>query len=118
MQKLLIPIQGDFIAPRFDLAAEILIVRFKNGETTSEPKIIILDRPSDEALCQIAVEENITDVICGGIEDIHYRFLVWKKVSVIDAVIGGWHIALEKILCGTLQQGEILIKNTDERLTL
>ncbi|MGB3212802.1 MAG: hypothetical protein WBB19_19030 [Desulforhopalus sp.] len=118
MQKLMIPIQGDFIAPRFDLATEILIVRFKNGKTTSEPKIIILERPSDEALCQIAVEENITDVICGGIEDVHFRFLVWKKISVLDAVIGSWQAALDKIVIGTLQQGEILIKNNDERLVL
>jgi predicted Fe-Mo cluster-binding NifX family protein len=118
MHKLLIPIQGDFIAPRFDLATEILIVRFKNGETTSEPKIIILERPSDEALCQMAVEENITDVVCGGIEDIHYRFLIWKKVTVIDAIIGDWQTALEKILGGTLQQGDILTEKNDERLTL
>lgn len=118
MQKLLIPIQGDFIAPRFDLATEILIVRFKNGATTSEPKIIILERPSDEALCQMAVEENITDVVCGGIEDVHYRFLVWKKVAVLDAVIGSWQKAVEKIVSGTLRQGDILIKSNDQRLAL
>jgi hypothetical protein len=118
MQKLLIPIQGDFIAPRFDLATEILIVHFKNGETAGEPKIIILERPSDEALSQMAVEENITDVVCGGIEDVHYRFLVWKKVAVLDAVIGSWQTALDKVLDGTLRQGEILIRNHDERLAL
>lgn len=118
MQKLLIPIQGDFIAPRFDLAPEILIVRFKNGATTSKPKIIILERSSDEALCQMAVEENITDVVCGGIEDIHYRFLVWKKVTVLDAVIGGWQKAMEEIVSGTLRQGDILIKSNDQRLAL
>lgn len=118
MQKLLIPIQGDFIAPRFDLATEILIVRFKNGATTSEPKIIILERPSDEALCQMTVEENITDVVCGGIEDVHYRFLVWKKVAVLDAVIGSWQKAVEKIVTGTLRQGDILIKSNDQRLAL
>ncbi len=118
MRKLLIPIQGDFIAPRFDLATEILIVRFKNGETTSEPKIIILERPSDESLCQMAVEENITDVICGGIEDVHYRFLVWKKVTVLDGVIGSWQKAMEKLVSGNLRQGEILVSDKDERLAL
>lgn len=117
MQKLMIPIQGDCVAPRFDLATEILMVRFQNGATTNEPKIIILERPSDEALCQMAVEENITNIVCGGIEDVHYRFLVWKKVVVLDAVIGSWQKALEKVVCGTLQQGEILAHNSEEELT-
>ncbi len=31
MQKMMVLIQGDFVAPRFDLATEILIVRFENG---------------------------------------------------------------------------------------
>lgn len=117
MRKLLIPIQGDFVAPRFDLATEILIVRFENGKTTSDPKTIVMERPSDEGLCQMVVEENITDVVCGGIEELHYNFLVWKKVTVLDGVIGSWLKVIEKILSGTLRQGEILINQEDD-LTL
>ena len=112
MHKLLIPIQGDYVAPRFDLATEIVIARYDNGAIIGEPQIIIMERPSDEMLCQMAAEENITDVICGGIEEVHYNFLVWKKVAVLDAVIGNWRTAMEKIAAGTLHQGEIL-RNPD-----
>ncbi len=108
MQKLLIPIQGDFVAPRFDLATEILIARHKEGVLLAEPRTIIMDRPSDEGLCQLIVEEHITAMVCGGIEELHYNFLVWKKVNILDGVIGHWQIALEKMLNGTLKQGEIL----------
>ncbi len=118
MQKLMVLIQGDFIAPRFDLATEILIVRFENGNVIGEPKMIIMERPSDEALCQMAVEENITDIICGGIEEVHFNFLVWKKVVVLDAVIGSWRTAVEKVVAGVLQQGEIFFPKKDEPLTL
>lgn len=118
MRKLLIPIQGDYVAPRFDLATEILIARFENGEVVGEPKTIIMERASDEVLCQMVVEEHITDLVCGGIEELHYNFLVWKKVKVLDGIIGAWKLALEKALLGRLQQGEILREKEDEPLSL
>lgn len=118
MGKILIPIQGDFVAPRFDLATEILVARYENGRCTAEPKTIIMERPSDEGLCQMIVEENITDVICGGIEELHYNFLVWKKVTVFDGVIADWQTALDKALDGTLKQGDILPVKEQVRMTL
>ncbi len=117
MSKLFIPIQGDYVAPRFDLAAEILIVRFSEGRQEEEPRTIIMERPSDEALCQMVVEEQITDLVCGGIDEVHYNFLLWKKVHVMDGVIGGWNQALEKAVRGELQPGEIL-SSGEEALTL
>ncbi len=118
MRKLLMPIQGDFVAPRFDLATEILIVRFEDGKMIGEPRTIITERPSEEGLCQMVVEENITDLVCGGIEELHYKFLIWKKVHVLDAVIGSWRQVLEKVMSGALQQGEILVSEEDGQLTL
>lgn len=118
MRKLLIPIQGDYVAPRFDLATEIFMARFENGAVVGEPKTIIMERSSDEGLCQMVVEEHITDVVCGGIEELHYNFLIWKKVNVLDSIIGGWQAALEKALSGQLHQGEILLEKDDEPLSL
>ena len=77
--KLLIPVQGDFVAPRFDLATEILIVRFENNSILGEPRTIIMERASEEELCQIVVKENITDIVCGGIEELHTIFLPGKR---------------------------------------
>lgn len=117
MRKLLIPIQGDYVAPRFDLATEILILRFEKGRMDGDLRTIIMERPSDEALCQMVVEENITDLVCGGIDEVHYNFLVWKKVNTMDAVIGGWRQAVDKVVNGELKQGEIL-PDMDDNLTL
>ncbi len=118
MRKLLVPIQGDFVAPRFDLATEILIARFEHGDMVGEPRNIIMERPSDEGLCQMIVEENVTDVVCGGIEELHYNFLIWKKLNVIDGVIGDWKSALKSAVTGKLQQGDIIINQHDEHLSL
>lgn len=109
MSKILIPIQGDYVAPRFDLATEVLVARHEKGQCIGEPKTIIMERPSDEGLCQMIVEENVTDVVCGGIEELHYNFLVWKKVNVVDGIIADWQTALEKALDGVLKQGDILL---------
>lgn len=112
------PIQGDFIAPRFDLATEVLIARFANGKVSGKPKSIIMERPSDEGLCQMAVEEHITDLVCSGIEELHYNFLVWKQITVVDGVIGDWKTAMDKVLHGSLRQGDILINQETEGLSL
>ena len=114
MQKLMIPIQGDFVAPRFDLATEVLIARYEDGALLGDPKTIIMERPSDEGLCQMIVEEHITAMVCGGIEELHYNFLIWKKVNVLDGVIGDWQTALEKTLDGTLQQGAVFYPDKEK----
>ena len=118
MRKLLMPIQGDFIAPRFDLATEILIFRIDNDNEIGEPRTIIMERPSEDGLCQMVVEENITDVVCGGIEEVHYNFLVWKKTKVLDGVIGDWRTVLEKMQSGELCQGDIFFNQDEGHLTL
>lgn len=118
MQKLLIPIQGDYVAPRFDLASEIIISRFEMGKLVGEIKTIIMERPSDEELCQIIVEANITEVICGAIEELHYNFLDWKRVRIYDSVIGDWRSAMDLVLSGGLKSRQIIVdkKNSDLKL--
>ncbi len=114
MRKLLIPVQGDFVAPRFDLATEILIIRYEDTELIGEPRTIIMEQASEEELCQMIVKEHITDIVCGGIEDLHYNFLAWKKVKIFDAVIGDWKTAMDKALKGVLTQGEIILEHGKE----
>lgn len=117
MRKLMLPIQGDFIAQRFDLATEIIIVRFEDGRVVDEPRTIIMERPSDEELCQMVVESNITDVVCGGIEELHYNFLIWKKVKVIDGIIADWRTALGRAINDDLPPRTIL-QPEDSHLSL
>lgn len=71
VRKLLIPIQGNFVPPRFDLARDILIIRCENRQVAGAP---IRGR-----FCRIIIEEYRTDPVCGGIEKLHYNLLAWKK---------------------------------------
>jgi predicted Fe-Mo cluster-binding NifX family protein len=106
--KILITAQGDFVAQRFDLTAEVVLVTVDNGELVGKPRTIIMDRPSPEDLSNMIMEENISVVICGGIEDRHYQFLTWKKIRVIDYIIGDHETALRRFLAGELQPGDLL----------
>jgi predicted Fe-Mo cluster-binding NifX family protein len=106
--KILITAQGDFVAQRFDLTAEVVIAIVEDGELVGKLRTIIMDRPSAEDLCNMIMEENVAKVICGGIEDRHYQFLTWKKILVIDFVIGDYESVLKKAMAGELHPGDLL----------
>jgi len=108
MRKLLIPIQGDFVAPRFDLASELIMTHYRGGELLDELRTIIMERPSAEDLCQMVVESHITDVVCGAIEESHYNFLAWKRIMIFDGIIGDWQTAMDLVVRGELEARQII----------
>jgi len=106
--KILIPLYGNDVAPRFDLATEVLIAITDEKVDSREEKIIVLPQASAEQLCHLILTEDIKVVICGGIEDEYYQYLTWKRVKVLDSVMGPWKTILEHFHKGTLQSGSIL----------
>ncbi|MBM9519375.1 hypothetical protein JWG39_06000 [Desulforhopalus vacuolatus] len=106
--KLLIPTCGNHVAPRFDNATEVLIATCYDRQLLEEPRFILLANPSAEGLCDMILKEQVKCVVCCGIEEEHYRFLKWKKITVIDSVIGRWKPALDLAVGGELSAGDIL----------
>ena len=106
--KILIPIYLNFIAPRFDSAAEVLIAEHDGTRVLGQPRTIIMSRPSAEELCNLILKEDVDTVVCCGIEERHCKFLSWKKVSVFDSVIGEYTDALDLVGAGQLSSGTIL----------
>ena len=98
--KILITIQKNEVAPRFDQTSEILITETAGENITGEPRIILLPGTSGEDICGLA--------ICGGIEDTHYQYLKWKKIKVVDGVIGPYKQALNFAIANNLKPGAIL----------
>ena len=106
---MLIPLLGEHIAPRFDLAVEVLIVESDSSATvTGEPRIVLLPGPSADELCALILKEGVGLVVCGAIEESHFQYLSWKKIQVIDRVIGPWQQAVGPAVAGRLQAGDIL----------
>jgi predicted Fe-Mo cluster-binding NifX family protein len=75
---------------------------------TGEPRTIILPHRSAEELSDLIVKEGVQCVVCGGIEDSFHKFFLWKKITVIDGVIGDHSEALERVIAGELRPGAVL----------
>jgi len=110
--KVLITIWLDDVAPRFDLTSEVLIATPGSNGAVEKRKILVLPSVSAEDLCQLILSENVEVVICGGIENEYYQYLGWKKVQVIDSVIGPFERALELAATDSLEAGAILFERT------
>jgi len=106
--KILITIQANDVSPRFDQTSEIFIIEAKEEQIVGNPRIILLPGNSGEDICGLATKENISLVICGGIEETHYQYLKWKKIKVVDRVIGPYEQALNFAITHNLKPGVIL----------
>jgi predicted Fe-Mo cluster-binding NifX family protein len=106
--NLLITIEKNEVAPRFDQTSEILITEREGEKITGVPRIILLPGTSGEDICALATKEKISLVICGGIEDTHYQYLKWKKIKIVDGVIGPYEQALHFAISNKLKPGAIL----------
>jgi len=111
--KILIPLYGNDVAPRFDLATEALITLGDGSPEKGKEKIIVLTQSSAEKLCHLILTEEIETVICSGIEDEYYQYLTWKKIRVLDSVIGPWELVLRRFYEGQLQAGDIVFGKRD-----
>ena len=107
-QKILITIAEDEVAPRFDLTTEVLISILGEDGAILENKTMVLARESAEYLCELILTEEVRVLICGGIEEEFFEYLTWKKVRVLDSVMGPWERALDRLRSGDLEAGDIL----------
>ncbi len=105
--KIMITIRGDFVSPRLDLSSEVIIATYYDGQLLEEPHSIIISDVSAEKICDLVLKENVATVICGGIEEQHYQFLSWKKITVIDAVVGPHARVLHEAMNNTIEAGTI-----------
>jgi len=106
--KILITIQGNFVAPRFDMVSEVLIASSDGQKLIDKPRTILISRPSADELCSFITKEYISIVVCGGIEERHYKYLSWTKKKIFDSVIGPYAEALQLVLENRLTSGIIL----------
>ena len=106
--KVFVPLFGEEVAPRFDLATEVLLAECSEDGRQINERVLMLPNPSAERLCQMILSEGIDVVICGGIEQEFYDYLTWKQIQVIDNVIGPSRMAFQRLGKGRLMSGDIL----------
>lgn len=109
MQKVMVLLEGEEVAPRFDLCSEVWIGRVGQDGTIEEDRVLVLPRASAEELCQLIINENVQVVICGGIEAEYFDYLRWKKVQIFDSVVASYEQALQALAEGRLASEAILV---------
>jgi predicted Fe-Mo cluster-binding NifX family protein len=107
-RRILITVDHDEIAPRFDLAMEVLILRLGRDDELAARKSLLLAHPSADELCDLILERDIDAVVCGGIEEEYYHYLRWKRVEVFDGVIGSVDAVIDRLRAGTLTPGDVV----------
>jgi predicted Fe-Mo cluster-binding NifX family protein len=107
--KVLIPLLNEVVAPRFDLATDVLLAHLDADGAVTGRKLLILPQASAERLCQLVIAETVNTVVCGGIEAEHYDYLTWKQVRVIDNVIGPVDRVLAELGSNSLEAMGILM---------
>jgi predicted Fe-Mo cluster-binding NifX family protein len=103
-RKVLIPLYNNEVAPRFDLATDVMTVEYDKTGKVSE-SVIVLPQASSEDLCALATSGNADVVICGGIGEEYYQYLVWKGISVYDDVTGPVDRIVHELRRGRLSSG-------------
>ena len=112
MAKILIPLSGKEIAPRFDLSTEAWVGWVDEAGDIARERVLVLAHPSAEDMCQLILNEKIEVVICNGIEAQYYDYLQWKKVQVIDGVMATAEQALAAFARQALPPGSVLLRPT------
>jgi len=113
-QKILVALRGEEVASRFDMAPEAWLGTYREGEGFTNEKTVVLPQASAENLCRLIVSEGVNTVVCGGIEQEYYDYLTWKKINVVDFVVGSLDEVKKAIASGVLRAGDILIKRAGE----
>lgn len=107
-RKILIPLYGNEVAPRFDLTAEALIITMDESGARFEEKLVVLPQVSAEKLCHLILTEGVDTVICGGIDEEYHQYLIWKRIKILDSVIGPWEAVIARLGENSLKPGDIV----------
>lgn len=111
MEKILIPLHDNEVAPRFDLATDVLVVSVTRETSVMgkiHERVVVLDDTSGEGMYRLIVAEDIRTIVCAGMEKEIYDFLRRKDIDVIDDVCGPADTVLEAYLMGKLAPGQNL----------
>lgn len=111
-RRVLITVARDEIAPRFDLATEALLLTISGSGEIGQRKSFLLAQASGDDMCDLALTRDIGTIVCGGIEDEYYHYLRWKRIEVIDSVMGPLDAVVEQLRGNNLKAGDILFERS------
>ena len=113
-RRVLVTVAKDEVASRFDLTTVVLFLTISEGGEIVLGKSFLLAYASGDELCDLALSRDIGTIVCGGIEDEYFHYLRWKRIDVIDSVMGPVERVVSRLAEGTLKAGDILYDRATE----
>jgi len=100
-----LPIFGSRISPRFDCAAEIMLVRVEDGRVAARESVAA---EAQHCLTRInwLCQHGVQVVICGGISRFSLRMLTDRGLRVLPGVTGDVEEVLQQFLDGQLRSNQ------------
>jgi predicted Fe-Mo cluster-binding NifX family protein len=97
-----IPIYGARVMPRFGCTREMMVVTVEDGRIVSK-KPMTMTPEMFFALPAVLAAEQVSVLICGGIDPRFQQAILGQKIQLVWGVIGEWQDVLQAYLNGTLQ---------------
>jgi predicted Fe-Mo cluster-binding NifX family protein len=100
--RILLAIDDERVAARFDRTTEVVVATVRASGELEKERTVVLPRAAPDELCHLVITEGVDVVVCDGIEEEYFDYLTWKRVRVIDSVMGPWREALHRACRGRL----------------
>ena len=113
--KIAIPLFGNRISPRFDFSPELWIITLENGEVIHQEKLPMRNLNLPQRLEQLTSNE-VSQVICGGIDGFCLNHLGNKGIHVLHNVVGEAEVAFNLFMKGRLRPGLCCEKRGGRRM--
>ena len=113
-KKILVTLYRNEVAPRFDLTGEVLLVTVDADNREVRRQELVLAHSSADDLCDLILDREVAVVITGGMEEEHYHYLRWKRIDVVDSVMGPLERVVASLAAGRLKAGDILYDRAGE----
>jgi predicted Fe-Mo cluster-binding NifX family protein len=102
-----VPLFGSRVSPRFDCAADMLLVKVENGRVATMESVAM---GAQHSLARVnwLYRQGVQVVICGGISGFSLRMMMDRGLRVLTGVTGDADDALQLFLNNQLQ-GDLVI---------
>lgn len=104
MMKIAIPVFDKRISPRFDCAQRFVIAVVENGEVIEREELPAALWTPLERVKKLS-DLGVDTLICGGIDEVSARRLIFHRVRIYSWVTGKAEEAIYSLLRGELESG-------------
>ena len=107
MVKIAIPLFGKRVSPRFDCAAQFLILTVENGNIIQREDLLLKEKALTERIKRLS-EIKVDTIICSGIDAFSESQLFFQGMRILSWITGEVEDIIRCFLEGNLESGMMM----------